>query len=358
MRLVFLTQVIDADHPALAQTIDLVGTLAQRVEEVTVVCDRVGRHDLPANVRFRPFGTSSRLRRGLRFEHILSSELLARRKPDGVLSHMIPIFLTLAAPLARARRVPLLLWYTHWNADRSLRLAVRLADCVLSVDERSFPIETPKLIATGHAIDVERFSPDPRGPRRADGALSLLALGRLTPWKGYDTLLAALALAVGRGLDATLEIRGPALTPPEEAHRLELERTIATSATLRDRVVLAGPLPRDRVPELMRGADALVSATQPDRAETLDKVVYEAAACGTPVISSNIALREFLAGLPVELLFARRDPEALAAVLQAVGALEPAARAAIGRTLRERVVHGHSVESWADTVVRIVAARR
>ena len=51
------------------------------------------------------------------------------------------------------------------------------------------------------------------------------------------------------------------------------------------------------------------------QSETLDKVVYEAAACGVPVIASNTALDEFLAGLPVELRFRARDAESLAETL-------------------------------------------
>ncbi len=51
MRLVFVTQTVDADHPVLAQTVDLVRALAARCESVTVLCDSVHRHDLPGNVR-------------------------------------------------------------------------------------------------------------------------------------------------------------------------------------------------------------------------------------------------------------------------------------------------------------------
>ena len=101
---------------------------------------------------------------------------------------MVPLFLILAAPLAKPLRVRLLLWYTHWHASRSLRLATRLADVVLSVDLRSFPFASPKVRGIGHAIDVERFAPArARGART--GPCGSLALGRLARWKGYDTLL-------------------------------------------------------------------------------------------------------------------------------------------------------------------------
>src|SRR5205814_1449370 len=95
VRLIVLTQVVDADHPALAQTVDILDALARRCDEVVVLCDHVGRNELPANVRIRTFGAATRAGRGAAFERVLAEETLFRRgrRPDGVLVHMIPTFL-------------------------------------------------------------------------------------------------------------------------------------------------------------------------------------------------------------------------------------------------------------------------
>jgi glycosyltransferase involved in cell wall biosynthesis len=352
VRLLFVTQKLDADDPVLAQTVDLVRELAVRVDGVDVLCDAVGRHDLPDTVRVRTFGASTRIGRGLRFLRGLAAAM--RRRPDAVFVHMVPLFVLLAAPLAKPRRVPLFLWYTHWHASRALRASLPLLDAALSVSEESFPLETPKLLATGHAIDTTAFAPRPREPR---GRLRLLALGRTARWKGYDTMLAALELATGRGVDAELEIRGPQLTPDERAFRDELAATVSGSPALRDRVRIEPPLPRDRLPDLLAGADALLSATQSGETVTLDKVVYEAAACAVPVLASNDALAGFLDGLPLDLRFPPRDAPRLAELVEALAAADPDVRAEVGAALRQRVVEQHSVDAWADAVVAAVARK-
>lgn len=354
-RLVFVTQTLDADHPSLAQTLDLVRALARRSGELVVLCQSVGgQPDLPPNVRVRVFGAPTRAGRGLALLRALFSELRRRPRPDAVLAHMVPLYVLLTAPVAHLLGVRIGLWYTHWHASRSLRLAARLADVVLSVDSRSFPLPSSNVQGIGHAIDVEAFSPG--GERPPHERLRLLALGRTARWKGYDTMLSGLEQALAAGIDAELEIRGPQLTPDEKAHAAELREAIESSALLAGRVRIEPPLARAELPALLRSADALLSATQPRASQTLDKVVYEAAACGVPVLASNAALADFLGGLPLELSFAPRDAQQLSERLVELAAAPTETRAAVGAELRRRVVAGHSVAAWADAVTRIVAA--
>ena len=123
--LIFVTQQVDPEHPVLAATVPKIRALAERLDEVVVLADRAVTGALPDNVRVRTFGARSRLARGRLYATALAAELEAR--PLAVLVHMIPLLAVVGAPIARRRRVPILLWFTHWKPSRTLALAERVA---------------------------------------------------------------------------------------------------------------------------------------------------------------------------------------------------------------------------------------
>jgi glycosyltransferase involved in cell wall biosynthesis len=348
-RLVFITQQVDPGDPSLAATVPKIAALAERVDEVAVLALGGLPGAVPENVSVRLFGARTKLGRGVRFEAALAREL--RPRPDAVVAHMCPIYAVLAAPLVRPLRIPLLLWFTHWRLHSLVRLAEKAVHRVVSVDRRSFPLDSPKVHALGHGIDLREFScRDAAG----DGTLRVLALGRYSPAKGLDVVLRGLRMARDSGLDATLEAHGPALSREERGHRRQLDRLVE-ELDLAGVARLEGPVPRARVPELLVRSDVVVNNM---RAGAPDKVVYEACASCLPVLASNPVFDELFAGLEPELSFDRDDPEQLAERLAALAATGVEERARLGRELRGRVEAGHSVGSWADGVLAVAEGVR
>jgi len=339
VRLVVVTQEVDPASPVLGATVAKLRSLAARVDELVVLADRAVDGALPPNTRVRLFRSGTKAGRGLRFESALAAELHVRPRPSAVLAHMCPIYAVLAAPLARPVGTRVLLWFTHWRASGLLRLAERVSTTVISVDRGSFPLPSRKLVPIGHGIDLTDFR---CVERERDGTLRLLALGRTSPAKGLDTIVRAVAEVS----EATLDVRGPSLTDEERRHRAALERLV-DQLGVGQRVAIGDAVARDRVPELLAGADALVNNM---RAGAPDKVVYEAAATCLPVLASNPVFAELL---PDTLRFRRESADELAARIRGLSALD---LRAIGLELRGRVVREHSVETWADRVVELAAA--
>lgn len=326
MRLVFVTQRVDADDPALGATVAKLRALAPLVDELVVLALDARPTELPANVRVRTFGGGSRAGRAARLV-----VALARERPTAVVAHMAPIYAVLAAVVTRPRRVPLLLWFTHWRGSRLLRLAERLSTRVLSVDRRSFPLRSSKVVAVGHGITVG----PPVPPRPDDGVLRLVAIGRTSPAKG----LVSIADAVERVPATELVVVGPSLTDEERRHRDELRSRGVT---------VEQPVPHGRISEVYAAADALVNNM---RVGALDKVVFEAAAAGLPVLVASEGFDALVSGIEPPLRFEQDDPSSIASRVAALAAVDRERRGAIGLELRARVIRDHSVERWAERVV-------
>jgi glycosyltransferase involved in cell wall biosynthesis len=316
-RLIFATQKLDPDDPVLAATLPMVRALAARVDELVVLCDTAV--EVPENVRVHAFGARTQAQRGAKF-----LAALARERPAPFLAHMVPLYAVLAAPIVRARRMPLGLWYTHWKGHAVVRAAEKVATHVLSVDRRSFPLPSKKVHGIGHGIDLSEFtcSDAPGGPLRG------LILGRYSPAKGLETILEGAVLA---GVE--VEVHGS--DESFEEYRRSLERY---------GFALGGAVHRSDVPALFARSHVLINNM---RAGAPDKVVYEAAASCLPVLASNPVFDDLL---PAELRFDRDDPESLAERLRS---LDPRRRP----ELRELVAQNHSVEHWADGVVATLEGR-
>ncbi len=326
-RLIFATQKLDPQDPVLAATVPMVRALAERVDELVVLCDSAVPDVVPANVAVREFGATTQAQRGAKFVAALAREL--RPRPLGVVAHMVPLYAVLAAPLTRPLGVPLVLWYTHWKGHAVVRAAEKVSTAVISVDRRSFPLPSQKVHAIGHGIDVSEFAcAEPPGPH---DDLRALVLGRYSPAKGLETIIRAAALAGVR-----VELHGS--DAEFEEYKRGLDRLAGETG---GDVELGGPVARAEIPALFARSDVLINNM---RAGAPDKVVYEAAASCLGVLASNPVFDDLL---PDDLRFDRDDVAMLADRLRSFDRRRRP-------ELREVVVARHSVEHWADGVLATV----
>lgn len=347
MRLLLFNLATDAGDPILGFTTDWVRALAARVERVAVITMRAGPADLPANVRVRSVGKEkgySEPRRLVEFYRHLSAALSDDRV-EVCFSHMIPIFTVLAAPVLRARRVPIVTWFAHPQLTWTLRAAHHLSDRMVASLPTAYPYRQDKLVVVGQGIDTNLFAPDGSAP---DDPPLVLCAGRLSPPKDHPALLRAVALLRDSGHPPfrVVLLGGPA-APRDETYVASLHAQVEARG-LEGRVTFEPPVPRTSLPAWYRRCAVHVNLTP---AGFGDKVAWEAMACARPCLMANPGFRETLGDYADRLMFRHGDAEDLAARLAAVLAMSSEERATVGRYLREQVVRLHSLGRLADRLV-------
>jgi len=261
---------------------------------------------------------------------------------------MIPIFTVLAAPLARYRRVPSVLWYTHKSLTSVLQLAHAWCDRVVTASPESFRIPSAKVVVTGHGVDTTLFAPaggDPPAGR-------ILVVGRVTPIKRHLLAVDALAALRARGIAARLVFVGEPVTAADQAYGHAVRERVE-AAGLRDAVEWRGAVLHRMMPREYRSASFLLHLSETG---SIDKCVLEAMSCGCPVVTSSSAFAPVLDRCPGYV--AAATPDALADALERVLRQTSAERTSLGDDLRRIVVERHSLEQLTDALVELFRALR
>lgn len=225
------------------------------------------------------------------------SRMIRREEPQVLHLHLPnpSCFWALLSP--RARALP---WVVHWHADVSADMPdwrVRAAYRIYQPFERALLARASSIIATSQAyLDASTALAEwkdkvvvvPLGIADAKGepgrppswprpeGLRVLGVGRLSHYKGFASLLDALA----RTAEASLVLVGEG----EESNRL---RAQADRLGIRERVSFLGALEDADLLAAYAAADVLVLPSL-DRSEAFGLVLLEAMRTGLAVIASDI----------------------------------------------------------------------
>ncbi len=205
-------------------------------------------------------------------------------------------FAVLASP--RARRLP---WVVHWHADVSAATphwALRQAYRVYRPFEQALLAGSKAIVATSQryvdasdslqrwrskvrviALGIDEAARTDVEPPAwpSGGTLNLLAVGRLSHYKGFGVLIEAVA----RLPDVRLLLVGDGECAALLADRI-------TTLGLHDRVMMVRDLEDDALHAAYRAADLFVLPSL-DRSEAFGIVLLEAMRAGLPVVASDIA---------------------------------------------------------------------
>jgi glycosyltransferase involved in cell wall biosynthesis len=223
-----------------------------------------------------------------------------------------------------------------WPAYRRLLATAHAIPCVSAATAAQFDHGPVRVVHDGLGHIPERA---PRELSRAtlgvDGDAFVVALlGRISPWKGQDLLIRAIAEIEG----AVAVIAG---APWRDEQRLERElRELAVSLGAADRVKFLGF--RDDVDTILGAADVVaVPSTNPD---PLPNAALEASAAGCCVAAAaHGGLPEIIIPERTGVLFPPNDPAALAVALMELRE-DPKRREALGAAARVRVLEHFSAD--------------
>jgi phosphatidyl-myo-inositol dimannoside synthase len=259
----------------------------------------------------------------------------------------VPVVVTLhGSDVAMAERHSLLAGVAHRTFQRVAAVTATSDD----LRRRAVALGADPLTAvTTHiGVDAELFAPRPASREMRqflgvqEGDLLVVSVGRLASVKGFEHLIEA-ASHLER---VTVAIVGDGELRPE------LERLARVSSA---RIVLAGPMPHDRVAHALAAADVVVVPSVVDdrgRVDATTSTVLEALASGRPLVATAVGgIPEVIRDGENGLLVPQKDPVALAAAIERVRA-DPELRHQLSLQAREFAVERLSWEATIDALQR------
>lgn len=336
MKLLVVTQALDAKHPVLGFFVRWVEALAKHTTSVIVIASSVGEYKLPSNVTVHSLGKELGLERSSRVLRLPALAIALRKEYDTVLVHMIPEFIVAAGIPWKCMGKRVALWYNHTVANPWLKMAVFLSDWVFHTSPFAVTAQFKKAHRMPAGIDTGLFKPNPgvsKVPR------SIYFQGRVAPAKNVHILLEAFATLYAKGVAGRLTIVGP-----EESSYVEPLKERYVELIKKGALVFLGPRRNDETPALYVAHTVSVNLTADGN---YDKSVLESIACGTPAM---VVSRAFDDLLPPEYRIHSLSAEAVANTLAPAltdSVFPPAPRDAVARE--------HSLAVLADALTEALS---
>ena len=213
-------------------------------------------------------------------------------------------------------------WAVQWMADRSVTF-VNGAALAAKHGRPGRPAIETKTTTIGAGDIADRTDTCERRPVR------ILTVSRIDPRKGLRVLPEVVRLLAASGVDATLDIVGPAVGRPGEDERQAILEQ-ARRDGIADRVSIVGPVPLDRLLPMYQRYDAFVLPTLPG--EGIPRVLLEAMGAGLPLVTTRVAgIPSLVTHEANGLLVDAPTPAAVAGALARIVADAPLRRRLIAR---------------------------
>lgn len=342
MKLLIVTQAVDAEDPVLGFFVRWIQVLAERVERIEVICLKKGAYTLPANVRVHSLGKESGVKS--RFVYIRRFFVLLyelRHVYDTVFVHMNEEYVLLGGICWKALRKRVVFWRNHKMGSWRTRLAVFVSTAVCHTSPEAFVAYSTKAMLMPIGIDTDAFSPSQEIPRPN----SVLFLGRVDPVKRVDVFLRAVDMV-------TVPIKVSMYGNPSDPDSTYSKEVNTLAEPLIQKKVLSkyDAVSHSLVPNIYRSHAVYVNLTP---SGSFDKTIGEALSCGALVVCANNALAGIL---PHSFLVTENSPEAVAGSIEAAVSLTGVERAQLSEKLRQYIQENHSLSSLVKQLLPVLVS--
>jgi glycosyltransferase involved in cell wall biosynthesis len=351
MRLLLFNLVTDINHPILGFTTNWIHALAERVEHIDVITMMVGQVEVPDSVKVYSLGKEkgySELRRVVEFYRHLF-HILGEGKIDACFSHMNPLFTNLAAPILKAKKIPIVTWYAHPSVTPTLKLAHYFSNRMVASVATAYPYKRDKLVVVGQGIDTNLFCPSQHNV--TDQIPIILCAGRLSPVKDHPTLLKAAALLKQKWNKPFKVVIIGSIPNHEGEKYFQLLQTTVENLGLQEIVHFESGVPMEELSSWYQKCTVHVNLTPVGFG---DKVAWEAMSCAKPCLVANEGFKETLGIYQDKLLFRYRNPEDLAIKLTNMLNTSLNEQNIIGLFLRKNVIRMHSIFHLSENIVSLL----
>ena len=337
MKLLFITKKVDLDDDVLGVYYSWMTALAQKFDEVFVICLYYVKSELPSNVSVFSLGKESGQSR-LKYVFSFYKYIWELRKDyDTVFVHMNPVYIVLGGLLWKLCGKRISLWYNHPLGNFTARIGIALADKVFCTSNYAFAHRYKKTKIMPVGVDVSLFRPIVGTVRKRN---RILYLGRISPIKKIENLIEAVKVLDGRGINFALLIVGSPVFGKDKFYESKL-KSMSSDLMSAGKICFLPGVPNHKTPAIYSSSDLFVNLTPTG---SFDKTTLEAMACKTPVLVSNRVFESFF---PPEVrqicMFNESSTDDLPNKIESILALSEYRRQELSKYLREIVVNHHSL---------------
>lgn len=346
-RLLIITQKVDQNDDLLGFFVDWLKEFAKHFEHISVITLGVGSYELPKNVAVYSCGKEHNVWRPFRWIRFLWLLITLIPHSSGIFAHMSPAFALTAWPIATITGKKVILWYLHRSVTLRLKLSEFLCHRIVTADAESLGIISKKVIAVGHGIDTEKF----KTSRNWDnsGMFKIVSVGRISPIKSYETLLAAVRKLKLTNPNFYVRIIGRPVMRGDNEYLDKLHK-LSKQLDISDVVQFAGFVPYGKITDEYKAADVVVGMTPHGG---IDKAILEGMASGALVLTSNDTMKKYFSDYADKLLFRHGDNDELAAKIRFLIGLTPAERSEISRFLVMSVSQHHALHNAVQKISQL-----